>query len=76
MATGGSTRVVVAAFFANLGIAIAKFVGFLMTRSSSMLAESIHSVADTGNQALLLLGGRLARREPDEEFQFGYARER
>ena len=56
MAAGGSTRVVIAAFFANLGIAIAKFVGFLFTRSSSMLAESIHSTADTGNQALLLLG--------------------
>ena len=76
MATGGSTRVVIAAFFANLGIAIAKFIGFVFTRSSSMLAESIHSTADTGNQALLLLGGRLAKREADEEYQFGYARER
>ncbi len=76
MATGGSTRVVLAAFFANLGIAIAKFIGFVFTRSSSMLAESIHSVADTGNQALLLLGGRLAKRDPDDDFQFGYARER
>jgi cation diffusion facilitator family transporter len=76
MATGGSTRVVIAAFFANLGIAIAKFIGFTFTQSSSMLAEAIHSTADTGNQALLLLGGRLSRRDPDEEFQFGYARER
>ncbi len=76
MAAGGSTKVVLAAFFANLGIAIAKFVGFAFTRSSSMLAEAIHSVADTGNQALLLLGGRLAKRDPDDEFQFGYARER
>lgn len=76
MATGGSTKVVIAAFFANLGIAIAKFIGFVFTRSSSMLAEAIHSTADTGNQALLLLGGRLAKRDPDEEFQFGYARER
>lgn len=66
----------IAAFFANLGIAIAKFVGFAFTRSSAMLAEAIHSVADTGNQALLLLGGRLAKRHPDDEFQFGYARER
>lgn len=66
----------IAAFFANLGIAISKFVGFLFTRSSSMLAESIHSTADTGNQALLLLGGRLAKRKADDEFQFGYARER
>lgn len=76
MATGESTRVVLAAFFANLGIAIAKFVGFAFTRSSAMLAEAIHSVADTGNQALLLLGGRLAKRDPDDDFQFGYARER
>jgi cation diffusion facilitator family transporter len=75
MSTGGSTRVVIAAFLANLGIAIAKFVGFVFTRSSSMLAESIHSVADTGNQALLLLGNRLSKRKPDEEFQFGFARE-
>lgn len=75
MSTGGSTRVVIAAFLANLGIAIAKFAGFIVTRSSSMLAESVHSVADTGNQALLLLGGRLSRRKPDDEFQFGFARE-
>lgn len=76
MSAGDSTKVVVAAFFANLGIAIAKFIGFIFTRSSSMLAESIHSVADTGNQALLFLGGRLSKRKPDEEFQFGFARER
>lgn len=77
MASGShGTKAIVAAFFANLGIAIAKFIGFLFTRASSMLAESIHSVADTGNQALLLLGGRRARRLPDDEFQFGYARER
>ncbi|MDX2344598.1 MAG: cation diffusion facilitator family transporter [Acidimicrobiia bacterium] len=76
MATGESTKVVIAAFFANLGIAIAKFIGFVFTGSSSMLAEAIHSTADTGNQALLLLGGRLSKRDPDAEFQFGYARER
>jgi cation diffusion facilitator family transporter len=76
MSTGHGTRAILAAFFANLGIAIAKFVGFVFTRSASMLAESIHSVADTGNQALLLLGGRLARREADDRFQFGRARER
>jgi cation diffusion facilitator family transporter len=75
MSTGGSSRVVIAAFLANLGIAIAKFIGFLFTRSSSMLAESIHSVADTGNQVLLLIGNRLSKRQPDEEFQFGFARE-
>jgi len=76
VSTGHGTKAIVAAFFANLGIAIAKFIGFAFTRSASMLAESIHSVADTGNQALLLLGGRLAGREADERFQFGRSRER
>jgi len=76
MAAGGSTRAIIAALFANLGIAIAKFVGFLLTRASSMLAESIHSLADTGNQGLLLLGGRRARREPTARHPFGYGRER
>ncbi|MDH3307031.1 MAG: cation diffusion facilitator family transporter [Acidimicrobiia bacterium] len=70
------TKAIVAAFFANLAIAIAKFVAFLFTRASSMLAESIHSLADTGNQALLLLGGRQAKREESDTHQFGYARER
>lgn len=76
MAAGGSTRAIVAALLANLGIAIAKFVGFLLTRASSMLAESIHSLADTGNQGLLLLGGRRALREPTDRHPFGYGRER
>jgi len=67
---------VLAALFANLGIAIAKFIGFLITSSSSMLAESIHSVADTSNQALLLWGGRAAKQGPDDRFQFGRGRER
>jgi cation diffusion facilitator family transporter len=72
----GGTRAILAALFANLGIAIAKFIGFLLTRSSAMLAESIHSVADTGNQALLLFGGRSANREPTPDHPFGYGRER
>ena len=76
MAAGGGTRAILAAFFANLGIAIAKFVAFAFTGASSMLAEAIHSVADTGNQALLLLGGRLARRSATAEHPFGYGRER
>jgi len=78
VAGGGEHGVksIIAAFFANLGIAVAKFVGFLFTRSSSMLAESIHSVADTGNQGLLLLGGRMARRDANTRFQFGFGRER
>ncbi|MFQ5558003.1 MAG: cation diffusion facilitator family transporter [Acidimicrobiales bacterium] len=76
MSAGGGTRAIVAAFFANLGIAAAKFVAFLVTGAASMLAEAIHSLADTGNQGLLLLGGRLARREPTPEHPFGYGRER
>jgi cation diffusion facilitator family transporter len=76
MATGGSTRAIVAAMVANAGIALAKFIAYLVTSSASMLAESIHSVADTSNQGLLLLGGKRARRVADEEHQFGYGRER
>lgn len=64
------------ALLANAGIAIAKFIGFLVTGSSSMLSESVHSVADTSNQALLLFGGRAAKRQATEQHQFGYARER
>jgi cation diffusion facilitator family transporter len=74
--TDGSRKAILAAFFANLGIAIAKFVGFLITRSAGLLAESIHSLADTGNQGLLMLGGKRAARKPDTEHQFGYGRER
>jgi cation diffusion facilitator family transporter len=77
MAGGGhGTKAVVAALLANAGIAVAKFVGFLLTGSGSMLAESVHSVADSGNQGLLLLGGRKAQRAPTAEHPFGYGRER
>jgi cation diffusion facilitator family transporter len=77
MAGGGhGTRAVIAALLANAGIAVAKFVGFVITGSASMLAESIHSVADSGNQGLLLLGGHRARREADALHPFGYGRER
>lgn len=75
MATGG-TKAILAAMVANAGIAVAKFVAYLVTGSSSMLAESIHSVADTSNQGLLLLGGKRARRVADDRYQFGYGRER
>jgi cation diffusion facilitator family transporter len=67
---------VVAALLANLGIAATKFVAFALTRSSSMLAEAIHSVVDSGNQVLLLVGGRRAEREPTPKHPFGYGRER
>ena len=76
MATGGNLRAIIAAMVANAGIAIAKFVAFLATGSASMLAESIHSVADTSNQGLLILGGRRAKKIEDDEHQFGYGRER
>lgn len=76
MSAGGGGRAIIAALFANLGIAVAKFVAFLFTGSSSMLAESVHSVADTSNQGLLLLGGRRARRAATREHPFGYGRER
>ncbi|MEZ5169793.1 MAG: cation diffusion facilitator family transporter [Acidimicrobiia bacterium] len=72
----GSKKAIAAAFLANLGIAVAKFIGFAVTRSSSMLAEGIHSVADTGNQGLLFLGGARAKRRADDTHPFGYARER
>jgi cation diffusion facilitator family transporter len=76
MSTEGGTRAIVAALAANLGIAVTKFVAFLLTSSSSMLAESIHSLADSGNQALLLVGGRRSRRAATAEHPFGYGRER
>ena len=72
----GSRKAIIAAFFANLGIAVAKFVGFLLTRSAGLAAESVHSLADTGNQGLLLLGARRAKRSRDEDHPFGHERER
>ncbi|MEU0508657.1 cation diffusion facilitator family transporter [Amycolatopsis sp. NPDC006125] len=76
MSASGGTKAIVAALIANAGIAAAKFVGFLITGSSSMLAESVHSVADTSNQGLLLLGQRQARRRATREHPFGFGRER
>lgn len=76
MSTGGGTRAIVAALLANTGIAVTKFIAFLLTRSSSMLAESIHSLADAGNQVLLLVGGKRAQREATPRHPFGFGRER
>lgn len=72
----GTTRAVLAALAANVGIAVAKFVGFLVSGSSAMLGESVHSVADTVNELLLIVGERRARRGPDALHQFGYGRSR
>jgi cation diffusion facilitator family transporter len=76
MAEGSGTKAVVAALAANAGIAIAKFVGFLITGSSSLLAESVHSLADTANQGLLLLGRRTSRRRATADHPFGFGRDR
>jgi cation diffusion facilitator family transporter len=74
--SGDSARAIIAAFLANLGIAIAKLVAFAFTGAASMLAEAVHSIADTGNQGLLILGRKQARRPADEAHPFGFARER
>src|SRR5215213_4747449 len=76
MAAEGSTRAVVTALGENLGIAVSKFVAAAITGSASMLAEGVHSVADSGNQVLLLIGGRRSRQAPSELHPFGYARQR
>ena len=72
----GNRRAILAALAANTGIAVAKFVGWAMTGAASMLAEAVHSLADSGNQALLLWGGASAERPATEEHPFGFARER
>ena len=69
-------RAVIAAFAVNLAIAVAKFVAFLFTGSASMLAEAVHSVADTGNELLLLIGRGRSRRARTLEHPYGYGRER
>jgi cation diffusion facilitator family transporter len=74
--TDGSRRAIVAAFLANLGIALSKFVAWFFTGAASMLAEAVHSLADTGNQALLLFGGARSRRNATPEHPFGYGHER
>lgn len=76
MSTEGGTKAVVAALMANTGIAISKFVAFAITGSTSMLSEAIHSVADSMNQVLLLVGGKRSKRVADEKYQFGYGRVR
>ncbi|MFS0735222.1 cation diffusion facilitator family transporter [Microbacterium sp. 1P10UB] len=76
MSASGGNKAIIAAFSANMGIALAKFIAWFVSGSASMLAEAIHSVADSGNQLLLLLGGRQARKAADREHPFGHGRER
>lgn len=76
MSADGGTKAIVAALLANLGIAVAKFTAFAFTGSSSMLAEGIHSCADSGNQGLLLVGQKRAKRARTPQHPFGYGRER
>ena len=76
MSVEGGTKAIVAALLANMGIAVTKFIAFVLTQSSSMLAESVHSLADSGNQLLLLIGGKKSRREATPEHPFGFGRAR
>ena len=76
MSASGGNRAIIAALGANLAIAASKFVAFVFSGSSSMLAEGVHSVADSGNQVLLLIGGKRAKKQATDEHPFGFGRER
>src|SRR5262245_60905214 len=72
---GSSKTVVFVAFLGNLAIAVFKLIIAFVTKSSAMLAEAIHSFADTGNQVLLIIGMRLSQKEPTDLHPLGYGRE-
>ena len=76
MSSSGGTKAIVAALLANLGIAVTKFIAWAVSGSASMLAEAVHSLADSGNQVLLIVGGRRAKRNATPQHPFGYGRER
>lgn len=76
MSGSGGTKAIIAAFAANLGIAVIKFIAFALTGASSMLAEAVHSVVDSGNQGLLMIGRRTSQRRADVDHPFGYGRDR
>jgi cation diffusion facilitator family transporter len=76
VSASGGNRAIFAALGANVGIAVVKFIAAAISGSASMLAEGVHSLADSANQLLLLLGGRRSRQAADEEHPFGYGRER
>jgi divalent metal cation (Fe/Co/Zn/Cd) transporter len=76
MSSSGSNKAIIAALGANIGIATTKFIAAAISGSASMLAEAIHSVADSGNQVLLIVGGKKSRKEATENHPFGYGRQR
>ncbi len=76
MSESGGSRAIIAAMAANLGIAITKLIAALFSGSGAMLAEAVHSFADTINQVLLLIGGRRSQKDADEQHPFGYGRAR
>lgn len=74
MAHGGSTKIILMSLGANVGIALAKTVAAVITRSGSMLAEALHSFSDCANQVLLLVGNKQAQKPPTAEYPLGQGR--